>query len=70
MRKQIDPEWCNAAEIKDLFGLGQPLLIQLGEAGLIKAKTIKRNVYVSRLYNIQSVREFMERNRQEVALSR
>lgn len=57
------PEWARSARVFEQFGIGRTALERLAQEGQIKAVTIKRKASsrrTTRLYSIQSIREFLE----------
>lgn len=56
------PEWARSAQIFAQFGIGRTALERLAQQGQIKSVTIKSKVSsrrTTRLYSIQSIREFL-----------
>jgi hypothetical protein len=63
MAQQVgDPEWARASQVFTQFGIGRTALERLAREGQIKSVTIRLKASsrrTTRLYSIQSIREFL-----------
>ena len=61
-------EWADAHGLRSMFGIGRSLAYQLNSEGLIRSVSLRRkgNLRGKRLFNVESVRQFLSKQTGDV----